>query len=534
MPRVPVYDGPQVREAPLPGGYQDAGQLSTGARTLGQVGAGLSALGEATDRIVMRDAEAKANTADAEIDAGWRTWQAQNASVYRGERAAEFTPAAEKWWADAKTKYGAGLDPLAQGLIGKSLERRRLGSLAGVAQHVEVEQERHADAAAGAAIDQAAQRGVSTGDVAGAEADIGAKIGAIAARKKWDEKQTADAMFKALAGMRTAYTLKLAEENADAAAAYFAKIKEGIPLAQQQQVEKIVKAEGDNQFAQQKAASLAALPLEDQLVEAAKEKDPKRREKLLQNISANDGLKRQALAARENKFSDQAWQLVGKGQRVSEAVLSQMDGKERVQLQDYLRQRAEHAAKKGDATVKTDDATHRGLWAESVDNPEAFKDRRLDALGMKLSAADFEQLVNKQREMRNPKNEHDAVKFSNKMKSKLEILGIATKESDAQKRGAYTSAAYTLLEDYKRRTGKAPTPEEEDKLLDSLLLPGKAPWFSGNATTYAESIALKKPFVPDIAGEDRKALMERFKARGVAQPTEEQITTAYRAWKGLR
>lgn len=99
---------------------------------------------------------------------------------------------------------------------------------------------------------------------------------------------------------------------------------------------------------------------------------------------------------------------------------------------------------------------------------------------------------------------------------------------------AFSEAANREREAYKQRTGKYPDPDEETKLLDRLTLPGQSSWFGDNAKTYAESVATGRKFVPQISSADRSELMKRFAARGVAAPTDEQITQAFKAWKGIQ
>jgi hypothetical protein len=220
---------------------------------------------------------------------------------------------------------------------------------------------------------------------------------------------------------------------------------------------------------------------------------------------------------------------------VPEAILGGMDGKERVQLKDYLRQRAEHAATQGAKPVKTDEATHRRLWALMGDDPEAFKRERLDAHGMKLSGADFEQLVKLQASMKNPTKEpKDTIAFQNKVTARLEMQGIATGAAREEKRGQFRLAAQKEFEAFEARTGKKPSPKDEDEMLDRLQMPGSVAWFSGNAATYAESKATGKPFVPKVERADRELITKALKAEGIASPTDEQITARFKLAKGIK
>lgn len=129
MPRVPTYDGPQVREAPLPGDYQNAGQLSTGSRTLQQVGQGLLNAGEATDRIAQREAQRAAYDAQTAVQSQYLDYQQDVLSKRVGERAKGVRDDTDKWWATAAENAGKGLDPLSRSLASGHLNQARLQSL---------------------------------------------------------------------------------------------------------------------------------------------------------------------------------------------------------------------------------------------------------------------------------------------------------------------------------------------------------------------------------------------------------------------
>ena len=68
MPQVPVYQGPQVKDAPLQGGFQQAPDVSSGTRALSQ---GLGAVGDVALRVAERDAQTEAYSADAQIAGDW-------------------------------------------------------------------------------------------------------------------------------------------------------------------------------------------------------------------------------------------------------------------------------------------------------------------------------------------------------------------------------------------------------------------------------------------------------------------------------
>ena len=508
MASIPVYTPGQVRRTPVMAPQQDAGALSVQARANQQLGQQVSALGDVADKHVERElelrAETAANAADSEVTAGWLEWDAAARKKYRGANVGEYAAEAKKWWDDASSTYGQNLDERAKRRVGPALQRKRTQAIGNVLQYSAAETERHADQTSAANIATTIQFGVTTGAVESAAAQVRTLVAQEGARKQGDTAEVQRRQVEQLSPLHLAQISKLAENDAAAASAYYnaAKEKGEIAFTYQAKAESVLKAETDNQFATQEAAKMANLPLEEQLSAAAKIGDPQRREKTITRIKEQVGLQNLANQAREKKFSDQAWQLVAQSKKVPETVLQAMDGKERVQLQDYQRQRAEHLAKGGDLkAIKTNDKAHRRLWALVSDDPEAFKKVRLEAEGMNLSASDYEQLAKTQANMKTPKGEKDIVSFNNKVAGRMEMLGIATGASGQEKRGQFRIAAQRLYEEAIERTGKPPAPADEEKLLDSLMLPGKTNWFgSKKAKTYAESVATGKPF--QITGDD--------------------------------
>lgn len=393
MATVPIYQPNQVRDQALQGGYQQEIDVTKNVKGLAQ---GLGVAGQMIDRVVIRDAEAASNKADTDIAAGWLQWDAANRKKYQGANAEGYTAAAQEWWGKAAQTYGASLDPMAKGLVSQSLNRRQAASLGQVAQFVEVEKEKHADDTAAANIGTTIQFGVSSGDVAGASQRVREISAQVGARKGWTTEQVQADTLKNLSQLHTAQIAKLVDQPGGAALAdaYYQANKAEVGFAQQPTVEKIIKAEVDNQFAMTTAASVANLPLADQLAVAAKIEDPAQREKTLNQVRNNHTLVAEARRENEQKFADQAWQLAGQRKKIPEAVLMGMDGRERVQLQEHLRSVAE----RGPVAPRTDPAEHARLIDMMLNNPEAFKKERIAAA--KLSATDLEQFAAKQMIMR--------------------------------------------------------------------------------------------------------------------------------------
>lgn len=530
MPRVPISDGPQLQVAPTGGGYLPTPDVSSGTRALAQ---GLGAVADVVDRKVSRDAETAAFNANAAITAEWLQFDADARTKYRGTNVDQYEPAAAKFWQDAAERHAKNLDPMAQQLASKALVQKRTEALASGLRFVETEKERNFDSAAQASKATEIQLGVTTGDVGAARERVRGINAAQAARKGWTPEMLAAENTRDLSTLHFAHIAKLAEADAGAAKAYYEANRAEVDATRQASIEKVLKAETDNQFAEQFAAKVATLPVEQQLAQAGEVKDPQQREKTLLRVKQNIGLMKEAQIEREKRYSDQAWQLVGQSKKVPEALLAQMDGQERVRLQEFLRQRAEHAADRAkvNTAVKTDPAEHARLWEMMTRDPEAFKKERLQAYGMKLSQQDLEQLYTQQRALLNPKSEKEVLTFQNRMTARLEQLGIASGQSDEKKRGAFRAAAQAEIDKYVATTGKQPDAKTETEILDRLMIESDS-WF-GPSRYFEATPDQRSSFVPKITDAERAAITAGFKQRGVDKPSEDQITRAFKAMKGL-
>jgi hypothetical protein len=470
MPQVPTYGGPQVREQALQGGFQQNIDVSSSTRALGQ---GLTQVAEVADRVVMREAETKANDVDNEIAAGWLKWDAQNRKDYQGGKVGGYTAAAEQWWADAAKTYGKDFDPLAKSMVDKTLRRRKAASLGQVSQFVETEKEKHADETAAANVNTTIQFGVSSGDVVGAAARVRELAAQVGARKGWTTEQVQAEQAKSLSALHLTQISKLAEQDPAKAQAYYDANKAEVGFAQQPRVEEVLRKELDNQFATQFAAQQAGKPLSEQIKATAEIKDPARREKALVEVKNNYALVQQAQVEREKQMSDQAWQLVGQGKKVPEALLAGMDGKERVQLQEHLRLKAARAAEAGGPKpIKTDPTTHARLIDMMLNDPEAFKTERLAAHAMKLSQTDLEQFAAKQQALRgNNTGKQDSILTDvARVDGALTAAGIDAKKNPDVAYKVQLEIDRRVRADSVAKGGKDLTADEKQKHIDAVLM----------------------------------------------------------------
>lgn len=533
MPQVPVYQDRQVRTAPLQPVQQQAPDVSSGARAVAQ---GLGQLGEAADRIDLRDAQAKASDVERQITSEWLKWDssAEGRAKYRGENADGYTAAAEAWWEKARETYGKDLNPRAAAIASPGLANKRMSALANALQFQATEKERHADETYAADIATTIQFGVTTGNVAGTANQVRDKAALLGARKGWTTEQVQAEAQKNLSALHLAQVTKLAETNAVEAQKYYDANKGEIDFKVQPRVEQVIKGEADNQFASQFAAGMADKPLGEQLAEAAKITDPQRREKALTQIRNNHALVRQAEQEVESRAADQAWQAFAKSQRVPEIVLAQMNGRDRVQLQEAQRTRAERAAT-GAARV-TD-------WNVYLDTREKLaRGEKVDlrTLTEKIAPAQLEQLVDVQTSMSKGGVKQDSM-MTDEARINTALIGLGIDK----KKDPDTASRLTLEIDRQVRLasaakgGKDLSADEKQAVVDRVVMDkvyvdewGRDPQKPTALLTPAEmqnayvNVNGKNVKVSSVPALDRRQIMQALKATGQV-PTEQAIVEMY-------
>jgi hypothetical protein len=532
MATVPTYGTPRVQEQALRPNYQNNVDVSSGSRALAQ---SLGQVSEVVDRIATRDAETKANAADTEISAGWLQWDAENRKKYQGGNIDGYAPAAKEWWDKAAQTYGEKLDPMAKAMVTKNLMRRQAVSMGSVAQHTEAVKESHADETAVANINTTIQFGVTTGDVAGASAQVRKLASEVGARKGWTTEQVQAETGKNLSALHLAQISKLAEYDPQKAQAYYDANKEEVGFAQQPRVEEVLRKEVDNQFAITFAGQNAGKPLAEQIKLAADITDPNRREKAIHEIKLNHALIKEAEAEKERTASDKAWQLVGQGKRVPEAILATMDGKGRVQLQEHLQARADRLAV--GKPVKTNMATYIDLREKLA----AGEKVNLKAYTEKVGGAQMEQLLDIQSAASKPGTAKQDSMLTDEGRISTALTGMGVDKS----KDPDTAAKFSIEVDRRVRAlsaskgDKPVTPDEKQKIVDGVSLDkvfvdewGRDPEKPLFQLTPDE---LKKAYVTvggknipvaSVPAADRAEIIRGRRARGLST-TEQSVVETY-------
>ena len=222
--------------------------------------------------------------------------------------------------------------------------------------------------------------------------------------------------------------------------------------------------------------------------------------------------------------------MVGKGQRVPEMVLAQMNGKERVQLQDYLKTRAERVA--SGAQVKTNPSDLASVYDLMRDDPAEFKKLRMVSLTNHIAPNDIEQIARIQRDMLKPDREKDVATSS-------QLLGTYTGGWTPEKKAAFSSSFYDELDRFEKEKGRPANYKEKREIGDRLMLDGEVmsgKWYANdpNKKLYETTPDERQRFAPTISTGDRALIVKALQAEGVAQPTDEQINARFKLAKGIK
>lgn len=472
MPQVPTYDGPQVRTQALQPVFQRTPDVSSGAQALAK------AVGQVTDELdrkIQRDAQDEAFKLELQIRTDWQKQRAALREQYKGDLADQYKAAADEWWKKAPETYGKAASPMARQMATRSIGQYMLQSEADTLGYVEGEKRKSREvnfrtlqdsivreAGQIVTVDNArqiaardAQRIYNNAIEHAAKEGYNSDVGKAMAREQLDRFH---------ADMALALATK--PGGAQAAQAYMAEFGKDMPLAVRTRVDEVVNREADNQFATQFAAGVATKPLAEQLSEAAKIENPDRREKAITQIRNNYALVKAAQAEREQAVKDQAWQLVGQGKKVPEALLAQMDGRGRVELQDYLKTRAKQAAE--GTPVKTDWATYIDLRTRLA----AGEKINLTQYTTKLAGKEIEQLLDLQTKVGTPGSVKQDSMMTDQQRIEAMLVGLGI---DPKKRPEEAGRLTALIDQRVRAESAAKgnkdlTADEKQKIIDRVAL----------------------------------------------------------------
>lgn len=315
----------------------------------------------------------------------------------------------------------------------------------------------------------------------------------------------ADTVARAEGAIKQAVTLNAAQRNADEV------MNKGLPM-DQALAETRDKFKGDG-----KAAELAV----NQVKTRYAERD---------------------LAAKQAEVSnyETARLHVEQGQKIPFKVWSGMDDGHRADILASQRGRAEAMeAKARGREVKTDWPTYIRLRDFAGTDPEKFMAEDLGKYAGYIGGPQLEQLQDLKDRLADPKKQKDAVSLQQQVTAAVNSLKLSGKQGEEKKGQLQTSISNAIFAAEESK-GKPLTAPERQKEIDRLLISGEVEsgsWWENDPDVRLYEIAgdpsQRAKFAPTVSDADRATIVQRFEARGVKKPSNEQIMQAYKAWKKL-
>jgi hypothetical protein len=332
---------------------------------------------------------------------------------------------------------------------------------------------------------------VDTGNFAGTAGTIRARAVELGKRKGWTTEQVIEEQQKRLGAMHLTAITTMSERDPAGASKYLEANKGEIPQQAQVRARSLIDAELENQRAKARAAKNAGKPLTEQLADGA-DLPPSEREKYNTEVRNNHAMVKVANAEKEAAASDEAWQLVGSGKRVPEAVLMRMNGRERVQLQEHLADRARQAADRAEGKApKTDWGVYEKLRADinagTLQGP-------LEAYSTKVSPEHLKQLIDLRTGLKSPEKRVEVATSEQQLSAFTRTLDLK-----GERIGQFQSAAYDRFNMHLKAKGKEPTYDERQTILDQLTLEvvtDKGFFFDSKAPAYAAPKAVRDTALP--------------------------------------
>lgn len=233
MATIPVYDGPQVREAPLQGGFQETAKSDAAfggiqARQLGETANALAKVDVMLQRQQQREDADAVFRAETNLRAGYLEFEERIKAERKGRNAQGVREETEKWWADAEKNFNSGLaNDNQRALLAKAASRLRLQSTAQMAQFQDGQLEKSHDEswqASKAVVISDTATNPTPANITSAIAQLKEKNTYQGARKGWDADQLKVQNIKDMTILHTSVIQQMADKNPAAAEKYFASV----------------------------------------------------------------------------------------------------------------------------------------------------------------------------------------------------------------------------------------------------------------------------------------------------------------------
>lgn len=513
MPRVPVYNAPQVEARALPGAglSVNATPGSFGAEQAGamlRVGEGLGRAANAIADFQQRDAEKyDANLflqADATLKEKYLKFKTE-AEARQGTRAWGVTRDTESWW-EATRKEHAPQFKTESGrmMFERAFEGMRVQSVASMRDFETKQQNKSlidSSQAAIAASTNWAAASPNDGNIAKAEAEIDRAVRLIGSIQGYDETTLAAVREEKVGTLYKQVLQGIVNSEPRDARAFFMAFKKKIPGTDHAEIEKLI-AVGE---AKEAAPKLAAQYVSGGITQQTALADVRKKYEGDPNLDLFEREVKAAYAERDAAKRERVGALVDKisvdfGTRyrmadVSAAELNELrtlDGSVWAGMKSHMESKIKSLAGEG-SSIRTDYKAYNELYDMAGTDPQKFATTNLWSYRGKLKDGDFEEMKRLQLSVRNSLGKSDAQTeaqamkdlqtFNGQLKNIFNSMGWTEKE-DQERMGIFSSVAADAVRQEESVLGRRLRDEERDILIRKLATKEDAPWYRRSKMYY--------------------------------------------------
>jgi len=429
----------------------------------------------------------------------------------------------------------------------RELFKRSYGNMANkfkaeILNHSFKESERYADDVLSGTINrletQATQEFSSNFDIQNSKQGI-----ADATRKRLAEKGLdEDSINAAVASQISDFNAKVINArslNGDLKGAmdYYRENKEGIDLKARGSLEKMLKEGAEMDLAQGAGDYVISQGMnEAQALEYVRTKYSGSEEVAAVTEVKTRYAEQSTIKARQEKaVSDQAWGVISNGGSVKQIPLdiwNALDGREKVQIQDYMYNKAERAKRDAEGkAVKTDIISYAGLRDDITSNPQEWTNSELikDPRFFRLSNADQQEMIKFGDALRNDPNK---VKETLSVGEQINgtMFPIIT---DKTKRQVASMKIQQDIDDEALARGKPLNRKERQDIIDRNLLDGEVlsgKWYLPDRNVKLYQVTGTKDEEKFMPSDD--SIINRFEKRNGRKPTSDELSSIKERLKG--
>jgi hypothetical protein len=502
MPLIPTYDGPQLKQAALDGGYQQNVDVSSGKMAIAK---GLDDVAKVADKIDLEQSTVQAQNAELKIRTAWYETDAKLRQEYSGEKIGGYQAAVNDWWKEAPQKFGGELSPRAQMIASKSLLSAQESAMNTSHKHATVEVNRVAEVshvAVKQSVVQSALAALKDGDTlaaVAAVANIKEKNEMWAKRQNMSAEELAMQNVKDLTVLHTNVISQLVEKDPAAARQYWKELDKAkqFDASKVDEVDKMLKLGGVKEDVQNFAEEVRKKGMtEPEAVAAAREKFKGEAQDFAVHEMKLRYNEDQVFKAREAKdVANQAWSILVKKPNMSSVPtalmvkLNEVAPEEQRQMQDWVQAKARQA--KADAEGRNDPDefgryyTYRRM---AMEDPQKFADIDLTKAQPYVSKGQLNHLVDIQGGIaRSDAKAMDVDKQVNFVVKNIKSAILASGLDMTPKEGTPAATEFNnfmgslsmTLTDAQRAAGDKPLPPEKLKAIGMDMLREKYEQGSG-------------------------------------------------------